>query len=194
MSRHQSVSRHHSSHSRSRHQNQVAILLKDTLCRDINFMSRPRFRPQWDFQVATPKSMSRPPTPPPMSRHQLHVATPFPPSQSRPGRDATSWSRPHAAPQGFLHVATKANQSQPQPNQVATSNLGRDSTLEFGSSHSSFCLAPIFFLFFYFSSNPPVAFLLLLRCSSLNTAIHTTSNIFINIILFNFLQFYPVKP
>ena len=95
-------------------------------CLDINFMSRPRFRPQWDFQVATPKSISRPPTLPPMSRHQIHVATPFPPSQSRPGCDATSWSRPHAAPQGFLHVATKANQSQPQPNQVATSNLGRD--------------------------------------------------------------------
>ena len=49
-------------------------------------------------------------------------------------------------------------------------------------------------LFFFFFSNPPVAFLLPSRCSSLNTVIHTTSNIFIKIILFNFLQFYPVKP
>ena len=75
-------------------------------------------------------SMSRPPTLPPMSRHHIHVATPFLPNQSRPGRDFISWSRPHA---------------QPRPNQVATSNLGRDPTLEFGSSHSSFCLALFFF-------------------------------------------------
>ena len=34
---------------RSRHQNQVATLLVANLCRDINFMSRPRFYPQWDF-------------------------------------------------------------------------------------------------------------------------------------------------
>ena len=44
------------------------------------------------------KSMSRPPTLPPMSRHHIHVATPFLPTQSRPGRDFTSWSRPHAQP------------------------------------------------------------------------------------------------
>ena len=43
-------------------------LLDTNLCRDINFMSRPRFYPQWDFQVATLKSMSRPPTLLPMSR------------------------------------------------------------------------------------------------------------------------------
>ena len=91
-----SVSRHHPGISRSRHQNQVATLLEATLCRDIKFMSRHCFCPQWAFQVATPKSMSRPPILPPMSRHQIHVATPFPPNQSRPGRDTTSWSRPHA--------------------------------------------------------------------------------------------------
>ena len=43
-----SVSRHHSGQSRSRHQNQVTTLLEATLCRDINFMSRPRFCPHWD--------------------------------------------------------------------------------------------------------------------------------------------------
>ena len=78
------------------------------------------------------KSRSRPPSLPPMSRHPIHVATSFLPNQSRPGHDFTSWSRPHA---------------QPQPNQVATSNLGRDPTLEFGNSHSSFCLALFFFFF-----------------------------------------------
>ena len=46
--------------ARSQHQNQVATFLETNLCRDINFMSRPRFCPQWDFQVATSKMMSRP--------------------------------------------------------------------------------------------------------------------------------------
>ena len=56
--------------------NQVATsllgrdLLETNLCRDIDFMSRPRSCPQWDFQVATPKSRSRPPTLLPMSRPQ----------------------------------------------------------------------------------------------------------------------------
>ena len=63
--------------ARSRHQNQVATLLTTNLCRDIKFMSRPRSCQQWDFQVVTPKSMSRPPTLSPMSRHQIHVTTPF---------------------------------------------------------------------------------------------------------------------
>ena len=62
-----SVSRHHPGLFRSRHQNHVATLLEATLCRDIKFMSQHRFCPQWAFQVATPKSMSRPPTLPPMS-------------------------------------------------------------------------------------------------------------------------------
>ena len=56
--------------ARSQHQNQVATLLETTLCRDINLMSRPRFCPHCDFQVATPKSRSRPPPLPPMSRPQ----------------------------------------------------------------------------------------------------------------------------
>ena len=66
------LSRHHSGQSRSRPQKGVATpfllpspklgrnpknpsrdLLETNLCRDINFMSRPRFCPQWDFQVAT---------------------------------------------------------------------------------------------------------------------------------------------
>ena len=74
----------------------------------------------------------------------------------------TSWARAGALP-------------------VTTPNLGRDPTLEIGSSHSSFCLAQ----FFFFFQIPPVAFLpplgshslkkkqklLLLRCSSLTLQI-----------------------
>ena len=71
-------------------------LLELHLCRDIVFMSRPSSSPESDFQVMTPKSMLRPPTLPPMSRHQIHVATPFLPNQSRPGHDFIFWSRPHA--------------------------------------------------------------------------------------------------
>ena len=67
---------------RSRHQKPGRDLLETTLCRDINFMSRHRFCPQWNFQVATPKSMSRPLTQSPMSRHQIHVATPFLPTKT----------------------------------------------------------------------------------------------------------------
>ena len=65
-------------------------------------------------------SMSRPPLLPPMSRPQNDVATSIPtcqnpkssilrPTATQPGRDATSWSRPHV-----------------QPNQVATSNPCHD--------------------------------------------------------------------
>ena len=53
-----SRSRHQLTHNRrprSRHQSPGRDLLETTLCHDINFMSRPRFYPQWDFQVATPK-------------------------------------------------------------------------------------------------------------------------------------------
>ena len=129
----------------SRHQIHVATsipnrpgrdLLETNLCRDIIFMSRPHSSPQWDFQVATPKSMSRPPILPLMSRtqndvatststqpHLCYVATPcrdlpcchpcrdlkmmsrhqfqlakLRPTATQPGRDATSWSRPHAQP------------------------------------------------------------------------------------------------
>ena len=92
-----SVLRHHLGHSRSRPQNGVATpfllpspkagrdtetrsrpLLETNLCRDINFMSQPCFCPQWDFQVATPNSRSRPPTLLPMSRPQNDVATSSP--------------------------------------------------------------------------------------------------------------------
>ena len=86
--------------------------------------------------------------------------------------------------------------------QVATPLPGRDLTLKQTQSYpqlgrdtkrmsrhqllqSSFCFAQKKFFFFF--SNPPVAFLLLLRCSSLTHCIHTTSNIFIKIILFNLL-------
>ena len=87
-------------------------------------------------------------------------------------------------------VATPLPGRDPTPNQTQSfPQPGRDTKRV--SRHqllqSSFCLAQNFFF-------PPVAFLLLPRCRSLNTAIHTTLNIFIKIILFNFLQFYPEKP
>ena len=109
MSQHQSVSRHHSGQSRSRHQNQVATLLEDTLCRDINFMTRHRFCPQWAFQVVTPKIHVA------TSHIATHVAISYPcrdvvsaqPKQTR--SRLHFWSRPHAdltrsRPQS--HVAT----------------------------------------------------------------------------------------
>ena len=96
-----SVSRHHPCLSRSRHQNQVATFLEATLCRDINFMSRHRFCPQWAFQVATPK---------------FHVATSLGATHV-----ATSklMSRPQVAPQ--IQVTTLSSL-----NQVATSLRCRD--------------------------------------------------------------------
>ena len=120
----------------------------------------PTSRPQFDvmtpiplIQVATPflvatsscfsrlSSMSQPQNP---SCHTL---------KPKPGRDLTSMSRlqiTQPRSRHEIHVTTKANQSRPQPNQVATSNLGRDLTLEFGSSHSSFCLALKKKFFFFF--------------------------------------------
>ena len=50
-------------------------LLETNLCRDIDFMSRLHFFPQWGFQITTPKPKSRPPTLPPMSRHKNDVTT-----------------------------------------------------------------------------------------------------------------------
>ena len=86
-----SVLRHHSGQSRSRHQNQVATLLEATLCRDINFMSRPHFCPQWDSQVVTPKPRSQlasvPLTKRPFRNLKTLVATPNLLSPIQPGRD-----------------------------------------------------------------------------------------------------------
>ena len=83
-------------------------------------MSRPHFCQEWDFQIATPKSMSRPPILPPMSRppilppmsrHQIHVATPFLPTMGFPGRDAKlQVATSHIA----THVATSKMKSRPQ--------------------------------------------------------------------------------
>ena len=47
--------------------NQIATLLETNLCRDIDFMSRPRFFPQWISKSRHQKSRSRPPPLPPMS-------------------------------------------------------------------------------------------------------------------------------
>ena len=124
------VSRHRSGHSRSRPQNGVAtpfLLPSLKPGRDIKFMSRPpalppMLRPQSPTgQAATSISMSRPLFQPnqnkrccdlkTMSRHQLPQRPPVTPKSQvvKPGRDATSWSRPHA-----------------QLNQVATSTRCRD--------------------------------------------------------------------
>ena len=86
-------------------------------------------------------SMLRRPLLSPMSRHQNHVATSSCSSRLPPSRNLK------------IQVAILSSL-----NQVATSNLGRDPTLEFGSSHSSFCPTPKKKKKKFFS-NPPVAFL-----------------------------------
>ena len=124
-----SVSRHCFScpaQARSRHQVQVATFLETNLCRDINFMSRLCFCPQWDFQVATPKfQVATSPT-------AAHVAT------LNPCRDAVSAQQNQT--RSRRHFLSR-------PLHVATSKLGHDLVLEIGSSHSSFCLAQFFFFF-----------------------------------------------
>ena len=92
----------------------VATLLETPLCRDINFMSRLRF-PTGQFATSVPcrdiKSMSRPLTLSPMSRHQIHVATPFLPTVGFPGRDAKiQVATSHTA----THVATSKMMSRHQ--------------------------------------------------------------------------------
>ena len=116
-------------------------LLETTLCRDINFMSRPRFCPQWDFQVATSptatdvvtsKMMSRPQAVHPKSQHGFscrdqglltpnlsQVATPKRMSrhqllQSR----SRCQNRSSAQPGRDFHLWSRPHV---QPNQVATS-------------------------------------------------------------------------
>ena len=64
-------------------------LLETNLCHDINLMSQHRFCPQWAFQVATPKSMSRPPTLSPMSRHRFCSTKTDQVAISLPCRDLT---------------------------------------------------------------------------------------------------------
>ena len=115
-----SVLRHHPGLSKSRHQNQVATLLEATLCRDINFMSRHCFCPQWAFQVATPKIHVA------TSHTATHVATSYPcrdavsaqpkqtrsrlhflvatsrPTSTKPGRDLRLMSRPQNGPMTSL--------------------------------------------------------------------------------------------
>ena len=67
-------------------------LLETNLCRDINFMSRPHILP-------------------PMSRHQIHVATPFMPIVGFPSRNAKlQVATSHMA----THVATSKMMSQHQ--------------------------------------------------------------------------------
>ena len=102
----------------SRHQGSQNHVATSNRCRDIVSPGQPkpgrdiktRSRPSWRrTYVATSiscrdlisahigisrsrhqNSRSRPPPQPPMLRHQIHVATPFLPNKSRPGRDATS--------------------------------------------------------------------------------------------------------
>ena len=166
-------------------------------------MSRHRFCPQWAFQVATPK---------------IHVATSLAATHV-----ATSklMSRPQVAPQIQVTTLSSLNQvatslrcrdfrspslchdmkfmSQPRPTSPSLNQTRSRPQIWVATQHWNLAVAILASAlhqknFSFFFSNPPVAFLLLLRCSSLNTAIHTTSNIFIKIILFNFLQFYTVKP
>ena len=110
MSRHQSMSRLQFPTGQVTTSVSCRDLLETNLCHDINFMSQHRFCPQWAFQVATPKSMSR---------HQIHVATSFLLNKNRPGRDFTSLSRPHLLPPT----------SRPQNDVATSSRLSRLPTL-----------------------------------------------------------------
>ena len=165
----------HSGTSRSRHRNPCRDLPHCRLCHDSVSSQPKQTRSRLHFLVETSCPTELGPTQPslvatPISGRDLKLllkassmSQPQNPScnplKPKPGRDLTSMSRlqiTQPMSRHEIHVTTKANQSQPQPNQVATSNLGRDPTLEFGSSHSSFCLAPIIFFIF---QNHPVAFL-----------------------------------
>ena len=123
------------------------------------------------------------------SHTATHVATPFPPNQSRPGRDTTSWSRPHAQPNSVLPSARSRHQKD-----VATPTPPVQFLPCTQKKKEKKIYIYIYIQLPLHTYSKKVAFLLLLRCSSLSHCIHTTSNIFIKIILFNLLQFYTVKP
>ena len=118
-----------------------------------------------------------------MSRRRFRPAKADQVTTPLPGRDLTLLLKASSMSQPRL-TSPSLNQTRSQPQTwVATQHWNLAVAIPASALHQIF-----------FFSNPPVAFLLLLRCSSLNTAIHTTSNIFIKIILFNLLQFYPIKP
>ena len=91
----------HSGTSRLRHRNPCRDLPSCRPCRDIKSMSRRRFFPTKADQVAT-SLPGRDLTP---NRTRSYPA--------QPGHDTHFWSRPQAAPQGFLHVATSKSKLQP---------------------------------------------------------------------------------
>ena len=130
MSRHQGSQNHVATPPRPHHvvtSNRCRDTTQSTPCRDIKSVSRHRF---------SCPAQAR-------SRHQDQVATFL---ETNPCRDINFMSRPRFCPQ---------KQTRPRrhflsrPLHVATSKLGRDLVLEIGSSHSSFCLAQIFFFFFF---------------------------------------------
>ena len=159
----------------------VAHVATSNSCRDAISAQQKQTRSRLHFLVATSLPTKLGPTQPsqvatPISGCDLKLllkassmSQPQNPScntlKPKSGRDLTSMSRlqiTQPMSRHEIHVTTKANQSQLQPNQVTTSNLGRDPTLEFGSSHSSFCLVPKLLLFF-FKSSSSLSSLLLLR-------------------------------
>ena len=160
----------------TRHQNQVATLLKTNLCHDINFMSRHQ------FHVAT---SLLPIMGFPGSNAEIHVATSHTAAHvatSNPCRDTVSPQPKQTRSRLHFLVATSrpTKLGLTQPSQVATPISGRDLKLLLkatsmsqpqiqvatlsslnqvttslrsqGSSHSSFFLAQTFF------SNSPLAF------------------------------------
>ena len=179
-----SVWRHHPGLSRSRPSWRLPYVATSTSCRDTvsahSGLSRLRHRnPCRDLPHCRPcrdiKSMSQRRFPPAKADQ---VATPL------LGRELTL-------------LLKDSSMSQPRPTSHSLNQTKSRPQTWVATQHWNLAvaiLASALHQFFFFFSNPPVAFLLLLRCSSLNTVIHTTSNIFIKIILFNFLQFYPVKP
>ena len=112
-----------------------------------------------------------------MSRRRFRLAKAYQIATPLPGRDltlllkASSMSQPRP-------TSPSLDQTRSRPQTwVATQHWNLAVAIPASALHQNF----------FFFSNPLVAFLLLLRCSSLNTAIHTTSNIFIKFILFYFI-------
>ena len=99
------------------------------------------------------KAKLRPQTIQPKSQHEIHVTTKANQSQPQPCRDLQFRSLPRTKNHQVTHTALLPCALGALL--VTTPNLVHNPALEFGSSHSSFCLVN----FFFFFQNPPVALL-----------------------------------
>ena len=127
--------------ARSQHQNQVATLLETNLCRDINFMSLPRFFPTVGFLGRDTKNPVRDLQSNWLKSQVVQAETYYNPARSRrhflvvtscptkPGRDLKSMSRPQTGPNPqrplfFFLVVTQPSST--QLSQVTTPISGHD--------------------------------------------------------------------